>query len=277
MKQKNVIASRSESVVITNTFLECLKYVIMKHNANIVLCEKLVRHQLIPLLEWCLVDNQACYKTVFNQTAALVQYWCRNQTEIENYALYLKHFWSSAESLFEGLLLNMEAKSDTSVISELAAKQVEFLQSLRHMVKPKKQQKVKFTSEDQEEYVNTEKHDLPLGCGIDYFDSLNKLALKTCEAYMKLIDHKRIKMLIEQLYNIFSDFSDTNIFFQLRGNEKTELSSTYWNVLYKWLKCSYLCCKSVVDLVFLLMKSLNEEEKGAVLNSLKEVSLIFCA
>lgn len=276
MKQKNVIASRSESVVITNTFLECLKYVIMKHNANIVLCEKIVRHQLIPLLEWCLMDNQANYKTVFNQTAALVQYWCRNQTEIENYTLYLKHFWGSAESLFEGLLLNLEAKSDTSVISDLAAKQVELLQSLRHMVKPKKQQKVKFTSEDQEECANTEKPDLPLGCGLDYFDSLNKLALKTCEAYIKLINHKRIKMLIEQLYNIFSDFSDTNIFSQLRGNEKAKLSSIYWNVLHKWLKCSYLCCKSVVDLVFLLIKSLDEEEKIAVLDSLKEVALILC-
>lgn len=283
LKQKNVIASRSESVVVTNSFLECLKYVVMKHNADVVLCEKLIRHHLLPLLEWCLMDNQACYKTVFNQSAALVQYWCRNQHETKNYPLYLKHFWCSAESLFQGLLSNLELKNDPSSLNELAAKQVEFLQSLKHMAKPKKQLKVKFTTEDTEELPDTEQANSPIGCDTDYFDSLNKLALKTCEAYIRLIEHKRFKALIEQLYNIFSDFCDTDVFAQLRkqfgGNqESANLSGIYWNVLYKWLKCSYLCCKPLVDLVFLLIKSLDEEEKTAVLNSLKEVtnSVMFC-
>lgn len=272
MKQKNVIASRSESVVIINTFSECLKYVVMKHNANIVLCEKLVRHQLIPLLEWCLMDNQACYKTIFNQTAALIQYWCRNQLEIEHYTLFIKLFWNSTESLFEGLLLNLETKSDTSVINDLAGKQVEFLQSLKHMVKPKKQLKVKFTTEEQEECMSVQGHELPLGCGYDYFESLNKLVLKTSEAYIKLINHKRLKVLIEQLYNIFSDFCDANLFSHLCKSSETKLGGIYWNILYKWLKCKYLSCKSVVDLIFLLLRSLDQEEKITVLNSLNEVS-----
>lgn len=278
MKQKNVIASRSESVVIINSFFECLKYAVMKQSANVVLCEKLARHQLLPLLEWCLIENQAHCKAVCHQTAALVQYWCRNQNEIENYALYLRHFWNGTESLFEGVLMNVETKSDLSTISDVAARQVELLQSLKHPVKLKKQQKVKFTVENQEETLDTEEKEAPLGCGADYFHSLNKLVLKTCEAYIRLIDRKRTKVLIEQLYNIFSSFCDTGIFSYLRGqfggNEEAKLSAVYWNILHKWLKCSYLCCKPVVDLVFLLMKSLDdEEERSAVLESLKEVAV----
>lgn len=275
MKQKNVLSSRSESAMVINTFFECFKYVVMKYNTDVVLCEKLVRHQLIPLLEWCLMDSQAPHKIMFNQTAALVQYWCRNQSEIENYALFLKHFWNSVEALFEGLLLNLQTYSDTSMISDLAAKQVEFLQSLKHMVKIKKQLKVKFTTEDKDEGALSDKTDSPLGCGSDYFDALNKLVLKICEIYIKIINEKRMKTLIEQLCNIFNDFSDSNIFLHLRsycgGSEEAKLSGVYWNVLYKWLKCSYLCCKAVVDLVFLLMKSLDEEERSKVLDSLSEV------
>lgn len=248
----------------------------MKYNSDVVLCEKLVRHQLIPLLEWCLIDNQACYKTIFNQTAALVQYWSRNQSEIVNYSLYLRHFWNSVESLFEGLLLNLETKSDTTIMSDLAAKQVEFLQSLKHMVKVKKSLKVKFTEEDKEEATSAGNGDLPLGCGADYFDALNALVLKICKVYIGLIDRKRLKILIEQLCNVFCDFSAVNIFARLQseGNE-VKISGVYWNVLYKWLKCSYLCCKSVVDLVFLLMESLTEEEKFQILDSLKNVSCWF--
>lgn len=278
MKQKNVLASRSESTMIINTFFECLKYVTMKYNTDVLLCEKLVRHQLIPVLEWCLMDNQTCYKAIFNQTAALVQYWCRNQTEIENYSVFLKHFWNSAESLFEGLLINLETKSELSIISELAAKQVELLQSLKHMVKVKKQLKVKFAAELKEEAGTAGESDLPLGCGNDYYEALNKLVLKTCEVYIRLINEKRIKILIEQLCNVFSNFCDTNIFTHLRvqccGSGEAKLSGVYRNILYKWLKCSYLCCKSVVDLVFLLMESLDENEKSEVLDSLKEVN--FC-
>lgn len=278
MKQKNVLSSRSESAMVINTFFECFKYVVMKYNTDVVLCEKLVRHQLIPLLEWNLMDNQTPHKMVFNQTAALVQYWCRNQSETENYTMFLKHFWNSIEALFEGLLLNLETNSDTSIISDLAAKQVEFLQSLKHMVKIKKQLKVKFTTDDKDEAALSDKTDLPLGCGGDYFDALNKLVLKICEIYIRIINEKRLKTLIEHLCNIFNDFCDSNIFLHLRtycgGSEAAKLSGIYWNVLYKWLKCSYLCCKAVVDLVFLLMKSLDEEERSKVLESLSEVRFL---
>lgn len=273
MKQKCVLLSRSESTMIINTFFECLKYIVMKFNTDLILCEKLVRNQLIPLLEWCLTDNQACYKAIFNQTAALVQYWSRNQNEIENYPMYLKSFWNNIESLFEGLVLNLELRSDVTIISDMAVKQVEFLQSLKHMVKLKKQLKVTFTAEEKEEPNISQ--ETPLGCGSDYYEALNKLVLKTCEVYIKLINEKRIKTLIEQLCNIFSDFSDTNIFLHLRfGDEETKLSGIYWNILYKWLKCSYLCCKSVVDLIFLLIPTLDEKDKFDVLDSLKEVSFL---
>lgn len=260
--------------MVINTFSECLKYVIMKYNTDVVLCEKLIRHQLIPMLEWCLMDNQACHKMVFNQTASLIQYWSRNQTEIENYKLYLKHFWNSTKSLFEGLILNLETKSDTAIINDLAVKQVEFLQSLKHTVKIKKQLKVKFTVEDKEETANSkqqQQHDLPLGCDSDYYHALNKLVLVVCEIYIKVINNKRMKTLIEQLCNIFSDFRDSNIFLHLR-QEDAKLSAIYWKILYKWLKCSYLCCKSVIDLTFLLMESLDGEEKAEIFDSLKTVS-----
>lgn len=274
MKQKSVTASRSESVMVTNTFLECLKYCIMKQSSDVVLCEKLIRQQLFPLLEWCLIDNQASYKTVFNQTASLVQYWCRNQKEIENYSVYLKSFWTNAESFFEGILLNMESKNDIGGITEMTGKQVEFLQSLKHMAKPKKQLKVKFMGEEVDavdEAVNA-----PVGCDADYFEALNNLVLKICEFYIKLINDKRIKPLIENLYNLFSDFFDANIFLHLHtklaGSAVSLVDGVYKNILYKWLKCSYLCSKPVVDLVFLLLKFVDEQEKSLILDSLKDVS-----
>lgn len=272
-----MIASRSESLAITTAFVECHKYVILSNKSNVVLCEKLIRSQLISLIEWCLIDTQSCYKAVFNQVTSLIQYWNRNQTDIENCVVYYKQFWANLESLFHGLLLNLEAKNDLKAIAELAGRQVELLQSLKHTVKQKKQFKVKFisdTSQETEEVGDRRTAD----CDAVYFESLNNLVQKTCEIYVRLIEEKKIKDLIEHLYCLVNDFDGRSIFvFLLKqlggGDEPGSLVNVYKVVLWKWLKCRYLCSKPVVDLVFFLFKYLSDDEKGEIVDTLSDVSM----
>lgn len=116
-------------------------------------------------------------------------------------------------------------------------------------------------------------------CGSVYFESLNNLVQKTCEMYVKLINDKRVKDLIEHLYCLINDFDSNSIFvFLLKqlggGDEPSGLVNIYKAVLYKWLKCQYLCSKPVVDLVFLLFKCLNTQEKMEIIETLSDVSLI---
>lgn len=256
-----------------------MKYAILTNKSNIVLCEKLIRSQLISLIEWCFLDSQSCCKTVFGQVTILAQYWSKNQNQIENYTVFSKAFWSNLESLFQGLLLDLDAKNDTKALTELAGKQVDLLHSLRHTVKSKKQFKVKFTTNDDTQDADQADGDnKPSADGDEiYFDALNGFVYKICEVYVKLINEKKNKDLIEHLRSLVSDFDSKSVFQfllkQMGAGDQMKLLHVYDNILCKWLKCSYLRSRPVVDLIFLLFKWLNREEKLHVLETLKNVSL----
>lgn len=197
--------------------------------------------------------------------------------DLKNCVVYYRQFWSNLESLFQGLLLNLEAKNDAKAISELAGRQVEMLQSLKHTVKPKKQFKVKFTYDRSQENEETGDR-FTSDCDAVYFESLTELVQNTCEIYVRLINDKKIKDLVEHLFCLVNDFDGKRIFAFLMkqlgsGDEAGSLVNVYKVVLWKWLKCHYLCSKAVVDLVFLLFKSLNAEEKQEIMGTLSDVSI----
>lgn len=277
MRQKSTVSSKSESVAVATSFTECLQYVILKNQNDITLCKSLIGNHLLSTIEWCLTEEQTSYKIIFNQISSLIQYWSRNSDKSDALKTYLEFFFNHTSDLIRETLYNFE-ECDTFDLASIASKQLEFLQSLKHTVKPKKQFKVKFSVEPEE---NAEGNPVCKASVVDsdqtYFEKLNSLVFNVCEYYVKYIQEKNSKELFEFLCSLLIDFSTKDFFLNLNEkmklqNPNSNLIDIYNDLLYVWFKSSHLCCKYVVDLIFLLFEHINKEEKMLILDSLLEVN-----
>lgn len=276
MKQKTVIASRSESVAVATAFTECLQYVILKKQSEETLCKNLIKNHLLSTIEWCLIEDQASYKSVFNQVAALVQHWSRN-SQTEAFDGYLYFFFENVSDLLRDTLFNSKENKNCDV-SSICLKEMEFLQSLKHINKPKKQFKVKFNQDETDggEDIQTFNSSVVENNKI-YFEKLNLLVYKICEDYVEYIEENQTKALLEYLCSLIVDFDTKNFFINLnekmkRKNANVCLIDIFNDKLYRWLTSSELCCKQVVDLTFLLFPYVTDEDKKLILSKLSAVS-----
>ncbi|GJQ69098.1 hypothetical protein Trydic_g6262 [Trypoxylus dichotomus] len=286
LKQRNTISSRSETSAVSITLIECIQYTVMKNQSNIQLCEKLIKSELMPTLEWCLSESPDSYKQLYNQIAGLVQYWHRNRNhpDVHNYLRYLEYFWTNLDSLFQGLLMNVQHNYERNALTDLAVRQIELLISLKHTIKPRKLMKVKFETEAPAESgdLNTSatkpKSDK---CDESYRSVLNSLVFKLCKCYVNIINDKQSKELLEHLYALILEFENREFFVNLSrlvagDGCEGKLIYIYEGLLYKWLKSSYLCTKAVIDMIFILFKYLDDGEKLNILDTFTKLKSEQC-
>ncbi|KAK9879336.1 hypothetical protein WA026_004187 [Henosepilachna vigintioctopunctata] len=274
-KQKSVISSKSECTAVSTSLIECLRYVIMKNESDVSLCEQLIKTHLMPTLEWCLLETQSCYKTIFNQTASLAQYWSRNDTsEFPNYCRYLNYFWNIVDQMFQDVLMNLNF-DESEKIFNVSSRQIEFLQSMKHVAKVKKSLKVKFDSDN----TLANSGDIEVtssGLGEFYINSLTDLVFKLCQAYVKIIDNKKSKELLDHLVVLIQEFDSKNLFLhissQVGSEEQNGVIDIFQNLLTKWLQREELWCRSLIDLIFMAFKYLVDEEKQIVLDTVEKIS-----
>ncbi|XP_018571354.1 E3 ubiquitin-protein ligase listerin isoform X2 [Anoplophora glabripennis] len=280
LKQKTVIASRSESVAVATAFTECLQYVVLKKQLEVPLCKTLIKNHLLSTIEWCLIEDQASYKSVFNQVAALVQYWSRN-ARTEGFDDYLHFFFESVSDLLRDTLFNSRENKNCDV-SSVCLKEIEFLQSLKHINKPKKQFKVKFNQDETEIGESVQSSNIStVETNQIYFEKLNLLVYKVCEDYVEYIEETQSKVILEYLCSLIVDFDTKNFFVNLnekmkKKNSGSQLIDIFNDKLYKWLNSGELCCKQVVDLIFLLFSYVTDDDKQLILRKLSEISTEDC-
>ncbi|XP_044263006.1 E3 ubiquitin-protein ligase listerin [Tribolium madens] len=259
LKRKSVISSRSESAAVVAALVECLQYVILINQDNFDLCVKLIKSHLLPLIEWSLRAEQVCYRTVFHQVALLVQYWNRNKN-LANYPEYLGLFWSN---VIESLSKFEEENED------LIDRPVVFLQHLKTIAKPKEQLKVKFEAE-----ARSESH-LEGATQIDasYKENLTSLVYTLLNSYVAQIEGKKSKILIPNVYSLVRMFESREFLIGLskKLNELDNLMSVY-DKLFAWLKSDELSCETLVDLAFILLSYVTDDEKNVILASFLQLS-----
>lgn len=268
LKQKSVICSRSESAAVATTLMECLQYTILK-SESMQLCKQLIKNHIISTIEWCLKEEQASYKIIYNQTAATIQSWAKKtETSFEN---CLEFFFDNLIDLFDETINNLNQNFD---VNNVASKQVEFLLSLKHIMKPKKQFNVTFASSEEKTKDENivEEIEIIQTWQQDYFQRINVVVYKICDHYVKYINANKSKELIEHLYSMVLEFNTEEFFENMRSmNGANSLIDIFDNLLYVWLKSDDLRTKPVVDLVFLLFKYVDVNGKNKILQHLKEV------
>ncbi|CAH0553483.1 unnamed protein product [Brassicogethes aeneus] len=274
--QKHVIASRSESVAVATALIECLQYVILKNQSDVLLCKNLIGQHIISTLEWCLTENQACYKIIFNLVASLAQYWSRNQNtkDFNNYAAYLDFFFENVFVLFRDTLFNVKGLQSLNV-ADVTSRQIEFLQCLRHISKPKKVTKVQFTDKIDSGKPTEETCDSTVQTPNLYVKKLNALVFNIAEEQVKYIEEHRSKDLLKNFYSLVLDFDTQNFFYNLSEKMKVKnkdfvLIDIFNKILHKWLTSNDLCSQHVVDLIFLLFKFVEKSEQELIMDTLSK-------
>lgn len=282
LTQKSTLASKSETLAVATAFTECLQYLISKNHTDEVFCKTLIASQLIPMTNWCLLEDLSCFKSVCKQIAGLVQSWSRNSDKSKIFEKYLTFFFDlTAEIFFEALkddveVTNLSEEAENEVVA-ITDKQLEFLHSLKNIPKPKKKSQVKFVEEGTDSIKeNSEAPESSVLCDEKYLKLLDYLVFKLAERYVEYINLHRCKKLFGNLYSLVSEFDTQNLFISLNEKlKKTNSEATFYNIyqdlLEMWYKTADYNCKHVVDLIFLLFKYIEDEQKEKILENLTEV------
>lgn len=236
MKLKQVVSSVQETKAISVAFMECLQFVI-KNNSTPDLYKSLFT-PLFNCIEWCLSKDATYYRIIFSKIAVLISNWRKS----ENQAVLIKLFLDLLKEMAHRCLISCPAVQQAQMYHRL----VRFLLDLKN------------TGDQNDGFSN----------------ELLKVALNS---FAKLGQVSITKEIIESFVTLITGFGKSQVFRALQEQCKSEtvdfeMMDIYTKLLATWLFCDETFCKSVVDLVFLLLDELNDKEKEIVLNDLLKVS-----
>ncbi|XP_025830695.1 E3 ubiquitin-protein ligase listerin isoform X2 [Agrilus planipennis] len=135
--------------------------------------------------------------------------------------------------------------------------------------------KVVFTTESHEEQSNSN-ISKSNSFSESYLSMLDGVILNVCKSYVKFINEKKSRELLQYLYVLLQDFESKKFFeflnAQVTSSTSNSLLDIFEKLLAQWLKDDQLSSVYVIDLIFLLLKHANVDEKIAILDSLLKIS-----
>lgn len=222
-------------------FMECLQFAI-KNNTNPDLYKSLFT-PLFNCIEWCFSKDAVLYRVIFAQIAVLIS----NLRKQENQAVVIKIFFDLLKEMLDRCLINIPYVQQALMFHKL----VSLVLALKN------------TSDQRDGFSN----------------ELLKIALNLYNSYTKFGQVSVAKEIIESFVTLIKGFGKSQFFRALQDQCKSEtvdfqMMDIYSKLFVNWLFSDETFCKSVVDLVFLLLDELNDNEKETVLNDLLKVSLV---
>ncbi|XP_046741676.1 E3 ubiquitin-protein ligase listerin isoform X2 [Diprion similis] len=278
-KVKSVQLSYSEMLAVVTAFVECLRYVILLNNENEMLCETLLKQQLMPTLEWCLVEISPVKPLIFNQISQLIRYWSKNRSsaDYKSYGHLVRQFWSTLENTLLNLIDTTEANFDSVYISNLYDSVLELLLSLKNTaVVTRKNLRVKFS--DSNERAERSDEVLPkVKCPDEdtkYCTELAQLINKITSVYFDNISKNSSESAIMlTFYKLITNFESKDLFVTLTKSCGKDASflDFYNETLKKWVIEKPEQTELLIMLLFSLIKYLDKSEKKTILASLSEL------
>ncbi|KYN18118.1 hypothetical protein ALC57_09628 [Trachymyrmex cornetzi] len=142
---KSVQMSRSETLAVTTSFIECLRYSILINTENVDLCVRLLKEQLMPVIEACMTDSIFMKQCCFIEITHLIRYWSknRNNEKYKSYISLMEQFWIELPLLFEKY---MNMSKGIVCTADGKDSHIEFLLNLKDVPdRTRKKLKVKFS------------------------------------------------------------------------------------------------------------------------------------
>ncbi|XP_072761402.1 E3 ubiquitin-protein ligase listerin [Anoplolepis gracilipes] len=267
---KSVQMSRSETMAIAISFVECLRYSILTNVENIDLCIRLFKEQLIFFIEACIVGSISMKQFCFTEVAHLIRYWSknRNNQEYKAYISLMQQFWVELRLLFTKLISREIVTSHTIDTKD---SQIEFLLTLKNLPdRTRKKLKVNF-SDSSSPIVSQSR----VKVADIYTDEIFNVELcefvnELCTIYFNNINNQQSIEYIKQLNKLIKHFTSRELFVALSKSFKfdKDFSKFYNNNLRALLLKNMGIMEQVIELIFYFIKYINDTEKNEVLKSL---------
>jgi len=274
---KSVQMSRSETSAIITSFAECLRYSILINAENIDLCIRLLKEQLMPIIETCMTGSMATRQFCFIEITHLIRYWSKNRTN-EGYKSYIpiiQQFWIELHLLFDNLINVSQENYEMSQNIDIKNSQIEFLLTLKNAPdRTRKKLKVKFSNADNSVKRQSEIKVTDVNTDIVFNAEFCQFINVLCTSYFNKINHQRSIDYISQLNKLTKHFESKELFIAL--SKSLEVDKNFFEFYDKSLKYLLLqnseTMEQILELIFYFIAYINDAEKDKVLKSLIELN-----
>lgn len=206
----------------------------------------------------------------------IVKFWLKQSKEPngEKFDQLIRNFWQNVAST---VLTQIDQATDPEMVTKVIDGHILLLQTLKSSFtsESKKVQRIKFDGD-----APTEAEKVAPAQEIDavsaerYKHNLNEAVEKVCCGYFEFADKKEMtETVLTPLITILNEFDDKSLYVGLAKHfDASGVYGFYDKVLCRWMLTDTMRCKSVVDVIFILLKHLTEEEQDVALKSFDQVT-----
>ncbi|CAB3237900.1 unnamed protein product [Arctia plantaginis] len=284
-EKKNIITSKSERQSWITSLAECLRYLSIQENDFVVEVVTSVHRTWLEKTLSTQHDSQTrnnLIKCSVTNMTSLVKYWLKqsNEGKSEKYDQLLRNFWQNIGST---LLTQIDkCSTDLVEIEMLIDAHILLLQSLKTTFsqETKKQLSIKFEKsvDDDKESVVSDGPAANRQCdatAVDRYEhNLDELVHKVIAHYFEAAEKKEAaNAILTPVITLLSQFDSADAYRAVARRLGADSAlGLYRRVLHRWLAGDTMRCKAVVDIIFLMIKYLKEDEQDVVFDSFRELT-----
>ncbi|XP_063823894.1 uncharacterized protein LOC135073691 [Ostrinia nubilalis] len=275
--KKNILSSKSERQYWITSLSECLRYLSIQQNDYVLevvtsVHRTWLKNVLLPEHDAQLRNNLVKHSAT--TMVALIKYWLKQSKEPngEKYDQLIRNFWQNVASTV--LLQLDETTVDAEKIVHIIEGHILLLQTLKtaFLSENKKPLSIKFHGDVPNEEAETKVtpvQELDAASIERYKHNLNEVVEKIVCGHFEFANKIDIcEPILTPLITILNEFDSKNLYIAVgkhfNANGVYEL---YDKLLRTWMVTDTMRCKAIVDVIFILMKHLTDEEQDAVLAS----------
>lgn len=292
---KSVQMSRSETLAVATSFVECLRYSILVNAENVDLCVRLLKEQLMPVIEACMTDSTFMKQYCFTEITHLIRYWSKNRTneKYKSYAALMEQFWIEWPLLFNKFMIMPKRIAYTVGLKD---SHIEFLINLKNVPdRTQKKLKVKFSDPNDSVTVSEPKIKIIDPYADTVFNAeLCEYVSCLCTIYFNSINGPSVEddqcmENIRQLNKLMKYFASKELFVAFsKSFILFKFDEDFFEFYDKNLRSLLLqksnMAEQILELIFHFIAYINDAEKDKILKSLIELndiaitrSVIYCS
>ncbi|XP_045766017.1 E3 ubiquitin-protein ligase listerin isoform X2 [Maniola jurtina] len=280
LSNKNLLNSKSERQTWISNLGECLRYL---STQNYDFVTEVITYVHRTWLERVLNIKESQARTnlirhSMTNMASLIKYWLnQSQQENEKYDQLTRNFWQNIGSTILTQIDKLSIEQDDIV--QAIESHILLLKTLHtsFVNEPKKKMSIQF--EDQKidlSRIDDTSETLDVTCDEQlkerFKHNLNDLVQKTCCGYFDFAHKKLVSQSVcPVLTNLLIEFDSRDLFMALAKHFGADsVYGFYDKVLRPWLAGDTMRCKALVEMVFLVVKYLSEEEQDNMFSSFQQ-------
>ncbi|CAG5052532.1 unnamed protein product [Parnassius apollo] len=279
LEKKNVSSSKSERQAWITNLADCVRYLSTQQYDFVletITCVHRTWLEKVLSTQESQARNNLIKHSATNMTS-LFKFWLKRSQEenSEKYDQLLRNCWQNIGSTISTQIDKLSSNDDE--INRVMDSHILLLQNLKTAFaqESKKQHSIKFEGDAdiKPEIIAVAKVDCDGPTTERYKHNLNEIVENTCAHYFEFAHKNKVcNTVLTSILTLLIEFDSKNLYLALaRHFDADSIYVFYDGTLRMWLLDDTMRCKSLVDVVFLLVKYLNEEEQDCVFNSFEQL------